>query len=124
MSVAVASAEVFYAYLDQVLLPALRRTKPGTVLVMDNLAAPQGAIGARSWTAPASPTATCHPTRRTSIPSSRSGPPIWVKVKTELRRVAARTADALHKALRPALASITAEDASECFQHCGYARPN
>jgi len=30
---------VFHAYLDQVLLPELRRTKPDAVLVMDNLAA-------------------------------------------------------------------------------------
>ncbi len=33
------SAEVFHAYLDQVLLPELRRTKPNAVLVMDNLGA-------------------------------------------------------------------------------------
>jgi hypothetical protein len=45
-------------------------------------------------------------------------------VKAELRRLEARTEDALHQALGPALASITAEDASACFQHCGYARPN
>jgi len=36
---AATSAEVFDAYLDRVLLPELRRTKPGAVLVMDNLAA-------------------------------------------------------------------------------------
>ncbi|HWH98871.1 MAG TPA: transposase [Propionibacteriaceae bacterium] len=30
---------VFYAYLDQVLLPALRRSRPDAVIVMDNLGA-------------------------------------------------------------------------------------
>ncbi len=30
---------VFHAYLEQVLLPELRRTRPDAVLVMDNLAA-------------------------------------------------------------------------------------
>jgi hypothetical protein len=47
----------------------------------------------------------------------------WAKVKTDLRRVAARTADALHQALGPALDSITAEDASAFFRHAGYSRP-
>jgi transposase len=37
--------------------------------------------------------------------------PAWAKVKTALRRVAARTADALHGALGPALAAITRQDA-------------
>jgi hypothetical protein len=36
---AATGAAVFHAYLDQVLLPELRRVKPDAVLVMDNLAA-------------------------------------------------------------------------------------
>ncbi len=36
---AATSAAVFHAYLDRVLLPELRRTKPDAVLVMDNLPA-------------------------------------------------------------------------------------
>src|SRR5205085_9733188 len=36
---AAADGAVFHAYLAQVLLPELRRTKPDAVLVMDNLAA-------------------------------------------------------------------------------------
>src|SRR3712207_8959650 len=40
MSVEAATgAAVFHAYLDRVLLPALRRAKPDAVLVMDNLPA-------------------------------------------------------------------------------------
>jgi hypothetical protein len=41
-----------------------------------------------------------------------------------LRRVAARTADALHEACGPALAAITAQDAAGFFRHSGYSRPN
>jgi hypothetical protein len=45
-------------------------------------------------------------------------------VKTELRRRAARTTEALHQALGPALDAITAQDAAGCFRHCGYSRPS
>ena len=50
--------------------------------------------------------------------------PAWAKVKAELRRVAARTADALHEALGPVLASVTPQDAAGFFRHCGYGRPS
>ena len=45
--------------------------------------------------------------------------PAWAKVKAKLRRVAARTADALHEARGPALDAITAQDAAGFFRHCG-----
>lgn len=116
---AATSGAVFCAYLEQVLLPELRRSKPDAVLVMDNLAA--------------------HKTSQVRTLLDRSGfaycylpayspdlnpiEPAWAKVKAELRRVAARTADALHEALGPALNAITAQDAAGFFQHCGYIRP-
>ena len=116
---AATGAEVFHAYLDRVLLPELRRTRPDAVLVMDNLAA--------------------HKAPRVRALLDRSGfgyrylpayspdlnpiEPAWAKVKAELRRVAARTVDALHTALGPALASVTPQHASACFRHCGYGRP-
>ncbi len=50
--------------------------------------------------------------------------PAWAKVKAELRRVAASTADALHEALGPVLAAITPQDAAGCFRHCAYAHPS
>jgi hypothetical protein len=49
--------------------------------------------------------------------------PAWAKVKSELRRVGARTAEALHLALGPALNSVTARDASGFFRHAGYGCP-
>ena len=50
--------------------------------------------------------------------------PAWAKLKAELRRVAARTAEALHQALGPALDTIAAQDATGFFRHAGYGRPN
>jgi transposase len=120
MSVEAATgAAVFRAYLEEVLLPALRRTKPDAVLVMDNLPAHKA------------------PCVRALLDASGFGyrylpayspdlnpiEPAWAKVKAELRRVAARTADALHEALGPALAAVTARDAAGFFRHCGYSRP-
>ncbi len=116
---AATSGAVFLAYLEQVLLPELRRTKPDAVLVLDNLGA--------------------HKTPAVRDLLDRSGfayrylpsyspdmnpiEPAWAKVKSELRRVGARTAEALHQALGPALDSITARDASGFFRHAGYGRP-
>jgi transposase len=50
--------------------------------------------------------------------------PGWAKVKSDLRRIAARTVEALEQALGPALNSITAQDAAGFFRHCGYNRLN
>jgi transposase len=50
--------------------------------------------------------------------------PAWAKMKSRLRKIAARTADALHEALGPALDAITPQDAQGFFRHAGYARPN
>jgi hypothetical protein len=45
-------------------------------------------------------------------------------VKNLLRKAAARTVDALHAALGPALGAVTAQDAKGFFHHAGYACPN
>jgi transposase len=114
------SGAVFHAYLDQVLLPELRQSKPDAVLVMDNLGA--------------------HKTPKVRDLLDRSGfpyrylppyspdlspiEPAWAQVKAELRRVAARDEDALHQALGPALDRVSAENARAYFRHCGYERPD
>jgi transposase len=110
----------FAAYLEPVLLPVLRKRKPDAVLVMDNLRP--------------------HKTPEVQAVLNQSGfayrylpadspdlspiEPAWAKVKSYLRRVAARTVEALQQALAPALDSITAQDAASFFRHCGYACPN
>jgi transposase len=117
---AATSGAVFHAYLERVLLPALRERKPDAVLVMDNLGA--------------------HKTPEVRELLDRSGfpyrylpsyspdlspiEPAWSKVKGELRRVAARDVDALHRAIGPALDRVSAENARAYFRHCGYDRPD
>jgi transposase len=108
--------DVFAAYAELVLAPALR---PGDVVVLDNLAAHKDerviraieAAGARVLYLP---------------PYSPDFNPIenmWAKVKAHLRKAAARTSDALWRAVGDALASVTAEDCRGFFRHCGYAVP-
>ena len=43
------------------------------------------------------------------------------KLKTFLRRVGARTREALEVAIEAGLQTITAQDAQGWFRHCGYA---
>jgi transposase len=117
---AATSGTVVLAYLEKVLLPALRRSRPDAVLVLDNLRAHKTAAVRKlldragflyRYLPPYSPDLT---------PIE----PAWAKLKAELRRVAARTTEALHQALGPALHTITAQDASGFFRHAGYGRPN
>ena len=120
MSVAAATdAAVFHAYLEQVLLPQLRRTKPNAVLVMDNLPAHK----APKVRALLDHSGFAYRYLPAYSPDLNPIEPGWAKVKAELRRVAARTADALHEALGPALAHITPQDAAGFFRHCGYICP-
>lgn len=115
---AATSGASFAAFLEQVLLPELRRRKRKAVLVLDNLrphkTADVRALLDRSGFG-----------YRYLPPYSPDLNPIepgWAKVKSELRRIAVRTVDALHQALGPALASITTQDAAGYFRHCGYGR--
>ena len=106
--------QVFGIYVEQVLVPTLRK---GDVVVMDNLSAhkrPQ--IQAMIEQAGAS--------LLYLPPYSPDFNPIemiWSKVKRLLRTIAARTVDALHDAFGHAFAAVTAADISGCFRHCGYA---
>ena len=117
---AATDGDTFAAYLEQVLLPVLRERKPDAVLVMDNLRPHktpevQAVLDGSGF-----------PYRYLPSYSPDLSPiePGWAKVKAYLRRVAARTVEALEQALAPALDSITARDAAAFFRHCGYACPN
>ena len=121
MSINAASdGDSFAAYLEQVLLPVLRERKPDAVLVMDNLRPHktpevQAVLDGSGF-----------PYRYLPSYSPDLSPiePGWAKVKSYLRRVAARTVETLQQALAPALDAITAQDARGFFRHCGYACPN
>jgi transposase len=117
---AATSGAVFLAYLDQVLLPELRRSRPDAVLVLDNLRAHKTAAVRRLLEPSGFPYRYLPPYSPDLSPIE----PAWAKLKAELRRLAARMAAALHEALGPALGTITAADASGFFRHAGYSRPN
>jgi transposase len=111
---------IFAAYLEQVLLPALRRCKPDAVLIMDNLRAHKTA----QVQAVLDGSGFAYRYLPSYSPDLNPIEPGWAKVKSGLRRVTARTVAALEQALGPALDSITVQDATGYFRHCGYARPN
>ena len=105
--------DVFRAYLDEVLCPRLR---PDQVVVMDNLAAHKvdgvrqriEAAGARLLYLP---------------PYSPDFNPIeqaWSKIKEHLRSAQARTLEVLEEIVTRALQTITPQNASAWFSHCGY----
>ncbi len=105
--------DVFKAYVESILLPTLR---PGDVVVLDNLSSHKNqavrelieSAGAELWFLP---------------PYSPDLNPIekmWSKVKAILRKLKARTEQALIIAIAQALDQITASDAKGWFKSCGY----
>jgi transposase len=116
---AATSGAVFLAYLERVLLPELRRSRPDAVLVLDNLRAHKTAAVRKLL----DHSGFLYRYLPAYSPDLSPIEPAWAKLKAELRRVAARTAEALHQALGPALDTITAQDAAGFFRHAGYGRP-
>ena len=105
---------VFVDFLQTTLLPVLREQKPNAILVMDNLSAHKNqavkdAIAAAGLTLRYLP--------RYS-PDFSPIEPCWSKIN--LRAAAARTVETLEAALDAAVASVTADDATGWFGHCGY----
>lgn len=94
---AATTAAVFHAYLDQALLPELRRTKPDAVLVMDNLRAHK-APEVRALLDRSGFTYRYLPAYS---PDFTPIEPAWAKVKTELRRVAASDRPGAPRGSRP-----------------------
>jgi transposase len=105
--------EVFLAFLRQVLVPQLRA---GQVLIRDHLTAHQVAGVAAACAAAG--------VRWLDLPPSSSDfSPIeacWSKVKARLRAKAARTLEALERAIAAALDAVTATDAYGWLAHAGY----
>jgi transposase len=110
------TARVFEAYVECLLVPALR---PGQVVVMDNLGAHR-------------------PKRVRELIEGRGCELIYLppyspdlnpieeafsKLKHLLRRIGARTKEALIEAMGRALGAVSARDARGFFVHCGYRIP-
>ena len=108
--------EVFEAYLEHFLVPALR---PGQLVVMDNLGAHR-------------------PKRIRELIEARGCELIYLpsyspdlnpieealsKIKHLLRRFRARTKEALIETMGQALAAVSAQDVRGFFEHCGYRTP-
>jgi transposase len=105
--------EVFTAYVEQVLGPKLQS---GDVVVLDNLSAHKVA-GIRELIEG------CGAHLLYLPPYSPDLNPIeqaWSKFKRFLRAAKARTAEALEQAITEALKTITADNATAWFRHCGY----
>jgi transposase len=108
--------KVFETYVEQVLAPTLRR---GQVVVMDNLTAHKGErvkelIEQRGCELLYLP------------PYSPDFNPIeeaFSKIKGLMRKVEARSRQALVDAIGQAISMVTAEDAQGFFDHCGYTTP-
>jgi transposase len=114
---AATSTPVFLAYLEQVLVPELRRTKPDAVVVMDNLR-PHRADAVGRMLEAAGLGLIYLPRYSPDLNPIEPG---WAKLKARLRAKAARTTEALDAELGPALGAITARDAEGFFRHAGYA---
>ncbi len=103
----------FEAYVEHFLAPALT---PGQIVVLDNLSAHKRErirvlVEARGCTVQYLPSYS---------PDLSPIEEAFSKLKTLLRRAAARTREALHDAIATALDQITAHDAQGYFVHCGY----
>ena len=110
------TSRVFETYVERLLAPTL---KPGQVVVMDNLGAHRPkkvrelieAKGCKLLYLP---------------PYSPDLNPIeeaFAKVKHILRKIAARTKEALIEAMGRALGAVSAQDVPGFFAHCGYRTP-
>ena len=112
---AATDAEVFQAFVDQVLCPRLR---PGQIAVMDNLSAHKAASVRRSIEAVGAHLLYLPPYSPDLNPIEKC----WSKIQQALRALKARTAEALDTALVEALASISPENAHAWLCFCGYTK--
>lgn len=108
-----ANTEIFEIYIEQILAPSL---EPGQIVILENLSIHKGnkvrqlieARGCQVLFLPA------------YSPDLSPIEEAFSKIKAILRRVGARTREALQEALEQALLTITQADASGWFRHCGY----
>jgi transposase len=110
---AAVNADVFQAFVQQVLVPTLRA---GDVVVMDNLSSHKRARTRELIESAGAELAFLPPYSPDLNPIEM----IFAKVKQLLRSLACRTRDALWQAMQRVLDQVTASDAANCFRHCGY----
>ena len=103
----------FETYVEQVLAPS---RSPGQVVVLDNLSVHTGPRVRQLIEARGGPVLFLPAYSPDFTPSEEA----FSKLKAWLRRLGARTREALLEAMAAALERITAQDARGWFWHCGY----
>ena len=116
MTVAAATTtQVFLAFVQQVLLPALRQ-RPGCLVIMDNLA-PHKAQPVRAAFEAAGVAYRYLPAYSPDLNPIEQA---WSKLKGVLRKAETRSLGQLDAELPHALGQITTRDAQGWFRHAGY----
>lgn len=108
------NGDIFEAYIEQFVVPELR---PGDIVVMDNLSAHKRTSIGKLIAAAKAQLVYLPPYSPDLNPIEM----IWSKVKSVLRKLAARTLHALDEAIVDALRAVSPADALGCFRHAGYA---
>ena len=108
------NGEIFLAYLEQCLVPKLRR---GDIVVMDNLPAHKSA-GIEEVIESAGATLRMLPKYSPDLNPIELP---YSKFKALLRKVAARTVPGLFKAIRLFVSRLGARECANYFRHAGYA---
>ena len=107
------NADVFEAFVGQVLVPALR---PGDVVVLDNLSSHKSARTRELIEAAGAELLFLPPYSPDLNPIEM----VFSKIKHLLRSLACRTAEKLWRSMQRVLDAVTPSDAANCFRHCGY----
>jgi transposase len=108
------NAEMFLAYVEQCLVPTLRR---GDIVIMDNVNLHKGA-GVRAAIEKRGATLSYLPKYSCDLNPIEMA---FSKFKAFLRKVAKRTVSRLRRAIRAFLPSLTAKECTNYFTHAGYA---
>ena len=105
-------AAAFETYVTDVLVPELH---PGDVVIWDRVPTHQGRAAAAAVRRAGAKLMFLSPYSPDYTPIEE----LWSKVKTYLRRVAARSKEALSSALGEALEAVTPQDIIGWFEHAG-----
>lgn len=107
--------DVFEAFIEQVLAPALR---PGDLVIMDNLSSHKGERTPALIRAAQADVVYLPPYSPDLNPIELA----FSKIKQRLRSLACRSVDRLWSVTQSVLDAVTSTDANAFFRHCGYAQ--
>jgi len=107
------NADIFESFVEHVLVPELR---PGDVVVMDNLSSHKRARTRELIEAAGAELEFLPPYSPDLNPIEM----VFSKIKQSLRSLGLRTREALWTSMQGVLDQVSASDACNCFQHCGY----